>query len=196
MIFTLKHESIEKINETEKTIFPKYTSQLINLANQNAQGTRPNVIGQLSELFPEFLCSDEEKNLQGWSEWYKHRYPLAIENATKKIYNQIVNLQNAIAMINEPMVRQWVEDLVMCKTFNGLYIQKAILASLSEMKGEAFRLATPDEEARGIDGYVGHTAYSVKPSTYKTMGRLSECIDMKMIYYTKKKTGFEIEVEE
>ena len=85
MIFTLKHESIEKINETEKTIFPKYTSQLINLANQNAQGTRPNVIGQLSELFPEFLCSDEEKNLQGWSEWYKHRYPLAIENATKKI---------------------------------------------------------------------------------------------------------------
>ena len=121
---------------------------------------------------------------------------LAIENATKKIYDQIDNLQNAIAMINEPMVRQWVEDLVMCKTFNGLYIQKAILASLSEMKGEAFRLATPDEEARGIDGYVGHTAYSVKPSTYKTMGRLSECIDVKMIYYTKKKTGFKIEVEE
>ena len=99
-------------------------------------------------------------------------------------------------MIDEPMVRRWVEDLVMCKTLNGLYIQKAILASLSEMKGEAFRLATPDEEARGIDGYVGHTAYSVKPSTYKTIGRLSECIDVKMIYYTKKKTGFEIEVEE
>lgn len=33
--------------------FPKYTSQLINLANQNAQGSRPKTVGQLSELFPE-----------------------------------------------------------------------------------------------------------------------------------------------
>ncbi len=30
--------------------FPKYTTQLINIANQNAQGTRPAVVGQLSDL--------------------------------------------------------------------------------------------------------------------------------------------------
>ena len=30
--------------------FPKYTTQIMNLANQNAQGTRPNVVGQMSEL--------------------------------------------------------------------------------------------------------------------------------------------------
>jgi len=29
--------------------FPKYTTQLINLANQNAAGTRPKVVGQMSE---------------------------------------------------------------------------------------------------------------------------------------------------
>ncbi len=28
--------------------FPKYTTQLMNLANLNAQGTRPKVVGQLS----------------------------------------------------------------------------------------------------------------------------------------------------
>lgn len=34
-----------------KTVeFPKYTTQIMNLANQNAQGTRPNVVGQMSEL--------------------------------------------------------------------------------------------------------------------------------------------------
>jgi len=43
---------------------------------------------------------------------------------------------------------------------------------------------------------VGDTPYSVKPDTYKTMGRLSETIDVKMIYYTKTKTGLKIEVEE
>lgn len=34
--------------------FPQYTSQLINWANQNAQGTRPKVVGQMSELFPAY----------------------------------------------------------------------------------------------------------------------------------------------
>ena len=34
--------------------FPKYTTQLINLANQNAQGTRPKVVGQMSDLIQEF----------------------------------------------------------------------------------------------------------------------------------------------
>jgi hypothetical protein len=30
--------------------FPKYTTQLINLANKNAQGTRPRVVGKVTEL--------------------------------------------------------------------------------------------------------------------------------------------------
>ena len=57
-------------------------------------------------------------------------------------------------------------------------------------------VSPPDEESVGIDGYVGNVPYSVKPDTYKTMGRLSETIAVKMIYYTKTKTGLTIEVEE
>ena len=94
------------------------------------------------------------------------------------------------------MVEKWVEDLVIYKTFNGLYVQKAILASLAKKKNTTYRLATPNEEAKGIDGYVGNTPYSIKPETYKTMGRLSESIDVKMIYYNKIKTGLKIEVED
>ena len=196
MIYTLKNESIEMFNESVKTDFPKYTSQLINWANQNAQGTRPVVVGQMSELFPKFLNSEEEKTIEGWRRWYTERYPNAFDRATEKIYAQVINLRNAIPLIDVEMVRNWVEDLVIYKTFNGLYVQKAILASLAEKKGMTYRLATPDEEAKGIDGFVGDVAYSVKPDTYKTMGRLSEVIDVKMIFYTKTKTGLKIEVEE
>ena len=36
---------------TDRTFdYPKYATQIMNLANQNAQGTRPNVVGQMSEL--------------------------------------------------------------------------------------------------------------------------------------------------
>ena len=50
MKYTINNDYIEKCNQSTKAIFPKYTSQLINWANQNAQGTRPAVVGQMSEL--------------------------------------------------------------------------------------------------------------------------------------------------
>ena len=196
MNYTLKNENIESYNESESYTFPKYTSQLINWANQNAQGTRPVVVGQMSELFPEFMSSDSEMTIDGWRAWYIERYPDAFEKATDKIYAQVQNLRNAIPLIDRDMVKHWVEDLVIHKTFNGLYVQKAILASLAERTGDTYRLATPEEESKGIDGFVGSIPYSIKPDTYKTMGRLSEIINVKMIYYTNTKTGLKIEVED
>lgn len=196
MKYTLKNDLIEDFNDSESFRFPKYTSQLINWANQNAQGTRPVVVGQMSELFPEFMASGEEITIENWRNWYVERYPEAFAEATDKIFAQVENLRNAIPLIDREMVERWVEDLVISKTFNGMYVQKAILASLAERKGTTYRLATPEEESVGIDGYVGNVPYSVKPDTYKTMGRLSETINVKMIYYTKTKIGLTIEVED
>ena len=196
MNYSIKNEEIAIYNDSDTYSFPKYTSQLINWANQNAQGTRPVVVGQMSELFPEFLDSDEEKTIDGWRRWYTERYPDAFEKATDKIWTQVNNLRNAIPLIDRDMVKTWVEDLVIFKTFNGLYFQKAILASLAKKMNTSYRLATPEEESKGIDGFVGDVPYSVKPDTYKTMGRLSETIDVKMIYYNKTKTSLKIEVED
>ena len=196
MKFTIKNEELIVINGSETPDFPKYTSQLINWANQNAQGTRPVVVGQMSELFPEFMNSGMEITIENWRKWYTEKYPEAFENATDKIFAQVQNLRNAIPLIDRDMVEKWVQDLVINKTFNGMYVQKAILASLAEKRGTTYRLATPEEESIGIDGYVGEVPYSVKPDTYKTMGRLSETIDVKMIYYSKTKTNLKIEVED
>ena len=196
MNFNIKNEELESLNGNENAIFPKYTSQLINWANQNAQGTRPKVVGQLSDLFPEYQEQAENVTVEGWKKWYLERYPNAVENATAKIYTQVQNLKEAIQLIDRDMVQRWVEDLVITKTYNGMYVQRAILAKLASIKGLSFRLATPEEESIGIDGYVGTIAYSIKPDTYKTMNRLSENIDVKTIYYTKTKTALKIEVEE
>lgn len=196
MKFILKNQEINDYNESQKYVFPKYTSQLINWANQNAHGTRPYIVGQMSELFPEFMNNSEEKSIESWQQWYLNKYPDAIDTATAKIYAQVKNLSQAIQLIDEKMVRHWVEDLVIAKTYNGLYVQKAILMHLAKVKKMKYRLATPAEEAKGIDGYVGNTPYSVKSETYKTMKRLSESIEVKMIYYIKTKTGLKIEVEE
>ena len=196
MKYTLKNDSIAAYNESNSSKFPKYTSQLMNWANQNAQGTRPAVVGQMSELFQYFQNSGEEMTLENWRKWYTDRYPDAFENATNRVLNQVENLRDAIPLIDRGMVEHWIEDLVIVKTYNGFYVQKAILASLAERIGSTYRLSTPEEESVGIDGFVDNTPYSVKPDTYKTMRRLSEVIDVKMIYYSKTKTGLKIEVED
>jgi len=194
--YRLKNEDIRAYNGGEPTEFPKYTSQLINWANQNAQGTRPKVVGQMSELFPEFQNSGEKVTLENWERWYLERHPDAVETATDKIDSQIKKLRKAIKLIDRDMVEAWVRDLLISKTYDGLYVQGAILAALAKKWGEKFRLADPEEEAVGIDGFVGGTPFSVKPESYKTMGRLSERIEVKMIYYKKTKQGLTFWVEE
>lgn len=112
MIYNLKNESIEGYNESENYSFPKYTSQLINWANQNAQGTRPRVVGQMSELFPEFVNSTHHVAIEYWKRFYVMKHPEAFEEATDKIYAQIENLREAIQLIDREMVERWVEDLI------------------------------------------------------------------------------------
>ena len=198
MIFKISNVELLDLNGGQPPVFPKYTSQLINWANQNAQGTRPKVVGKLSDLFPEYENETDEISIESWKEWYLSQYPDAIDEATTKIWKQVQNLKDAIVLIDEEMVRKWVEDLVITKTYNGLYFQQAILEKLSTLLSLPYRLATADEESKGIDGYVGDTAYSVKPDTYKSTNArsISDEVNVKMIYYTKKKTGITVEVEE
>ncbi|MEG1863399.1 MAG: MjaI family restriction endonuclease [Oscillospiraceae bacterium] len=196
MTFTIKNNELNRLSEGKTAVFPKYVSQLINWANQNAQGTRPRVVGQLSNLFPQYQKSTGHVSINSWKEWYLKLYPYAIDTATDKILAQIENLKEAIKLIDRDMVYRWVQDLIITKTYNGMYLQKSILAKLAEKQGKTYRLSLPCEESLGIDGYVGDTPYSIKPISYKAMGRLPEQIDVKMIYYIKNKTGLIVEVAE
>jgi len=184
-------ELIKEISGEAKE-FPKYTTQIINLANQNAQGTRPRVVGQLSEL----IVKCPHKEYIKWKEWYLQQQPRAINDATKKIFSMIEELKKAINQIDENMVKKWVEDLVIDKTFIGLKFQEGILKRIAKLKNISYRLANPHEESKGIDGFIGDIPVSIKPITYKTKNMLNEKIEVKIIYYEKKKDGVIIDISE
>lgn len=131
--------------------FPKYTTQIINQANQNNQGTRPKVVGQMSELIQECPYNSYE----GWKEWYLEKYPDAIDNATDKAYEGVKNLREASKSINREMVKEWITDLIITKTAEGLIFQEAILKYVANLKKTTYRLANSEEESKGIDGFIG-----------------------------------------
>jgi MjaI restriction endonuclease len=177
---------------TENTVnFPKYTTQLMNLANSNSKGTAPKIVGQMSELIKEF----EGNTFKEWAIWYQKNHPDAIEGATEKILGMIENLKKAIELIDKDLVHQWVEDLVLNKTFSGLRLQDAIIRKLAKDKGTSYRLATKLEESKGIDGYIGSISVSVKPISYDGKLQLSEERPDNLIIYDKKKNYVVVEFD-
>lgn len=93
-------EEIRKYLDINDLELPKYTSPLINLANQYAQGTRPKVVGQMSDLIQEF----SGKSLPEWERWYLEKNPSAIKNATEKILSKVNDLKKVIGTIDKEMI--------------------------------------------------------------------------------------------
>jgi hypothetical protein len=191
MQLKLKNERITQDLIGATFDFPKYTTQIMNLANQNAQGTRPRVVGQMSELIEQ--CP--KGAYDDWVKWYSEHMPKAVEDATEKVYGMVQNLAEAFKVIDKDLVQKWVKDLVLTKTFTGFCFQQSILKSIAERKHVQYRRSTPDEESKFIDGYIGDTPVSIKPITYKTKNMLHENINIKLIYYEKLKDGIAIEYD-
>ena len=186
--FTIPTRQIMEDAAGKKDPLPKYTTQIINLANQNSQATRPRNVGQMSELIQAF----PGESYDDWVKWYIAQHPDAIDQATDKTYAMIEKMRQAMAEINKAMVRRWIEELVLAKTYAGLKFQESILKDIAGKKGTAWRLARPEEESRGIDGYIGDHPVSIKPTTYKTMEALPEVIEAEIIYYEKVQGGIKV----
>ena len=170
-----------------KIEFPKYTTQVMNLANSNSQATRPRNVGQLSDLIQEF----KGNKISEWRTFYTEKYPKAIKEAAKKVHDMCVTM-GMDKNITTSLAEMWIDDLIITKTFIGLKFQEAILSKISKVKGTTYTLATPEDEAIGVDGTIGDVKVSVKPISYKSKV-LSEEINFPIIYYTKKKDGISVE---
>ena len=192
MKYKIKNEEVAELSNAAIYPFPKYTTMLINQINQVAQGTRPKVVGQMSDLIQEF----DGQTLEEWTNWYNERQPNAIESATDKIYAQFLKQKEAMMKIDKNLIREWVKDLVFNKTFCGLKVQQAIISSIAGKLNQSWRLATKEEESKGIDGYIGKKPIQIKSITYKLEKHLSETIDVPIVYYNKKKDGLVIEYNE
>ncbi len=130
MKIKLSNEGIRRLLDIETPEFPTYTTQLINLANQNAQGTRPKVVGQMTELIQHFTG----KTLPEWEQWYLQQKTDAIKTATEKILQMVKNLKNGIEKIDKDIVEKWVRDLVIVKTFMGFEVPRSCVKKGSRDK--------------------------------------------------------------
>lgn len=191
MILKIPNAEVQEFLSGKKITYPKYVTQLLVLANQNAQGTRAKVVGQMSDLIQEF----EGQTQAEWEKWYSEGHPDAIDKATDKIYEMVLALKETIQNIDRDTVKMWVEEFIYIKTFAGLKFQEAILRKVADNLQLPYKLADPADESKGIDGYIGGKPASVKPDSYKLQKQLSEEILVPIIFYEKAKNDIIIEFE-
>lgn len=179
----ISEEEREKLVTGEETEFPKYTTQLLNPANQNAQSTRPKVVGQMSEVIDEFKEKHPNGTFEDWVEFYYSEYSgkERLEKAANRLFDMVEKMQRNIQKIDKEMARDYVEDLVLYQTYRGFDIQEAIISKLAEIYGKDYRRSSADEESQGIDGYIGEQPVSIKPVTY--MDNLQEDIPVPIVFY-------------
>jgi hypothetical protein len=191
MKIKIPNSEVQELLAGKVFTYPKYATQIMNLANQNAQGTRPRIVGQMSDLIQEF----DGDSLAEWEKWYLEGHPEAIDNATDKVFAMVEAFKDSINKIDRQTVKQWIEELVIVKTYSGLKFQDAILKKVSSKLNKKYRLSVPDEESKGIDGYIGNKPVSIKPVTYKAKLGLNESIEEPIIYYDKQKSEIVVEFD-
>lgn len=191
MKIILSSEEVRELLDAPRPQLPKYVSPIINLANRFASGTIPKVVGQMSELIQQF----EGRTLDDWAQWYQERHPDAVGEATLLIRNKLAAFKQVLDNITDEMIELWVKDLVLVKTFIGLKFQEAILKKVAEATGHDYSLASPEQEARGIDGLIGDLEVSIKPSSWKDQVIQRENLQGVLIYYRETDKGLEMEFD-
>ena len=162
-----------------------YIGSVINLGNSFSQATRPKNVGQLSDMIQEFRDLDCDHSVNQWEEYYDQTQGKdKIQEASLKIWEYVQRIKNNLEELTEEDVYNWTKDLIIDKTFSGLQVQLDVLKLAAE--GKPFRLAKPEEESKGIDGYIGDEPVSIKPKSYKkTIESGKESIPYRIIYYTQ-----------
>ena len=172
--YSLDLDEIEKSNG-EGYKFPKYTTQFLNNANSVAQATRSTnkEVGSMNELIGEFSRSDLRKDVKNWCDFYLSKHPNGISFATNKLYNKTKEMPLDHDVFTYELCEKYITDLLINKTYSGFLIQEAIFNFLSKEYDLEFKNGTPEDEQKGIDGYLGDYSFQVKPVSKTTKGNLN-----------------------
>lgn len=192
MQFTIKTDMVKDSLGIPAVLFPKYTTQIINLAGQNSAATRPKIVGQMSDL----TVISDASTLDEWREFYSLERAGSPKVAADKIEDMVEKLREAMKLIDRDLIELWVDDLLINKTFYGFRAQDVILDQLSLRLNVDLRTATPEDESKMIDGYLDGKPVSIKPTTYKKEARLREEITCPIIWYEKKSNGIRVDASE
>ena len=187
----IKREELRGKQMGEIFDFPEFTVELIQLANHKAKGTRRKVIGNTAEMIERF----NGKSYEEWQDWYEVERPRAIDQATDKIFETVKKMALALEKVDRDMVRKWVLESVLKKTYAASRIQEVVLKKLSSIRKEPCRLPDEAEQEAEIDGFIGDQAFRIRPVSHYFKPPALPPADCETVYFEKVRDGLKVYYE-
>ena len=187
----IKREELRGKQMGEIFDFPEFAAELIQLANHKAKGTRRKTIGNTAEMIERF----DGKSYEEWQDWYEAQRPGAIDQATDKIFETVKEMALALEKLDRDMVRKWVLESVLKKTYAASRIQEVVLKKLSGIRNEPCRLPDEAEQEAGIDGFIGDQAFRIRPVSHYFKPPVEPPADCESVYFEKVRDGLKVYYE-
>lgn len=152
-----------------RRVWPRYTTQILNIAGQNAQCFNANKIGSMKEHWLEFTATGQPDTLENWEAfWFTKHTEEDLVWAANKLFSKVSEMPIDTTVITAELCRDYVEEVIFNKTHFGMGGESAAIRAAAEYFGLPFRFSNAEEESQGIDGWIGDKPVQVKPEdTYK-----------------------------
>ena len=169
--------------------WPKYSTQLLNLAGQNSQCFAAKRVGSMKELWLEFVATEVPDTLENWEAFYVDRMGTdVLDEATVRLYGMVSKM--GLSNIDEKMCADYVREVVYNKTHFGYGGEAMAIAVTAEYFDLPYRFSNAEEESQGIDGWIGEYPVQVKPQDTFKVGHVFNKADTTkqlVVTYEKKK---------
>ena len=143
--------------------WPKYATQLMNIAQQNSQAFRPKHIGPVVDTFKYMREQKIPGTLSNWEKYYKKVFgEQKLIDAGKKIHAMLKKM--GIKWITEDMCIDYAKETVYNKTHMGYGGQEMAVEAVANYFNKKVRWPTPEEDSsQNIDAWIGKFPVQVKP---------------------------------
>lgn len=142
--------------------WPKYSTQLLNIANQNCKGTDIKLIGSMKELWLEMRGQGIRGTLSNWKKFYlSKKGKKVLKQSSEKVYDMLKKMK--IHWIDEEMCHDYIKEMVFNKTHMGMAGEEMAVEAVAKYFKMKYHFSNAQEEAQGIDAWIGNVPVQVKP---------------------------------
>lgn len=173
-----------------RRVWPRYATQLLNIAGQNAQCFSAKKIGSMKEQWLEFIETGVPDTLENWEKFYTDKNGTdGIKWAAEKLFDKAVK-DMRIPWLDKELCADYVKEVIFNKTHFGMGGESSAIKAAAKYFELPFRFSTAEEESQGIDGWIGDKPVQVKPQDSFKVGHVFNKADVAktlVLTYEKKK---------
>ena len=188
----LTNKDFQPVVLRDRYEFPLYAKPILNIATQNSQATRVKIVGSMKEQFTDFLKQSGEKGVKDWENFYNdHCDGLnKIEQSANKVWEMLSKMPVDHSVFTLDLCRMYIEDLAYNKTHFGMSGEYYSVLASAKYFDLPHRFSNAEEEAQGIDAFIGDYPVQVKPHDSVKMHHVRNHADVDttlVITYEEKK---------